>query len=168
MIPIATTTLSTTASNITFSSIPQNYEHLQIRFIAQASGAAYGKVTFNSDTGTSYYSHSLEGKGTSVAAGAYAGTSYNSMLIGVNAFSTAANVFTSAIIDIFDYTSTSKNKTIRTLDGWDANGSGFINYTSGSWSATPTAITSINIALSSGNFTQYSSFALYGIKRAGA
>ena len=165
MEPIASTLVGAGGVNtVIFNDIPQTYKHLQIRYIAQSTSAGYGKVTFNSDTSTNYYSHSLEGKGASVASSAFSGSSYNSMLIGVNGFTSTANIFNGGIIDILDYTSINKNKTIRTLQGYDANGSGFIELLSGSWSATPVGVTSITINLSSGNFTQYSRFSLYGIR----
>jgi hypothetical protein len=162
---IATTTLGSATASVTFSSIPATYTHLQIRYFAQSSSGGYGKVTLNGDnTGANYYAHALEGKGASVAASSYPGSSYSSMLIAVNGFTSTANIFNGGIVDILDYTSTNKNKTVRTLQGFDANGSGFIELLSGSWSATPAAVTSVTFALSSGNFNQYSSFALYGIK----
>jgi hypothetical protein len=161
---IATVVGTGSSGTITFSSIPSTYTHLQVRYLANSSSGGFGKVTFNGDTSTNYYAHSLEGKGASVASSAFAGSSYNSMLIAVNGISSTASVFNGGIIDVLDYTSTNKNKTIRTLQGYDANGSGFIELLSGSWSATPAAITSMTIALSSGNFSTNSSFALYGIK----
>ena len=161
---IATAVGTGSSGTITFTSIPSTYTHLQIRYLANSSSGGFGKVTFNSDTSTNYYAHSLEGKGASVASSAFAGSAYNSMLIAVNGISSTTSIFNGGIIDILDYTSTSKNKTIRTLQGYDANGSGFIELLSGSWSATPAAVTSVSIALSSGTFSTNSHFALYGIK----
>ena len=163
---IATTTLTTTAGSITFSSIPATYKHLQIRYSAQGAGVTYGKITFNSDTSTNYYTHLLEGDGATAVAAAYAGSTFNAIVIAPGGFSSTANIFNAGIIDILDYTSTNKNKTIRALQGYDTNGSGYIDFSSGSWSATPAAITSITITNNLGNFTQYSKFALYGIKGA--
>jgi hypothetical protein len=77
-----------------------------------------------------------------------------------------ASVFASGAIDILDYTSATKNKTIRTLSGIDNNGDGTVQLGSGLCFATPAAITSItfNVQSGSANFTQYSRFSLYGIK----
>jgi hypothetical protein len=63
---------------------------------------------------------------------------------------------------VLDYGNTNKNKTVKTLAGYDGNGSGEIWFTSTLWNNT-NAITSMTIS-SNFNFTQYSSFALYGIK----
>ena len=76
---------------------------------------------------------------------------------------TAASTFTAGVIDILDYANTNKYKTLRTLNGGDANGSGNIQIESGSWRNTA-AITSITLTHNGSGFTQYSSFALYGIK----
>jgi len=69
--------------------------------------------------------------------------------------------FNGFVIDILDYSNTSKYKTTRELSGQDRNGSGEIALWSGNWRST-LAITSIEF--SNGTFDQYSSFALYGIK----
>jgi hypothetical protein len=67
-------------------------------------------------------------------------------------------------MDIVDYTNTNKYKTSRAFAGFDANGSGMLAVTSGLWMST-TAINSITFTSdASGNFAQYSSFALYGVK----
>ena len=164
---IATVTVgSGGSSSITFSSIPSTYKHLQIRCFAQTSGTAYGKLSFNSDTtNANYKAHELYGDGASASATAYA-QSYGGVLI--NAYggwsNSSSSAWSNTIIDILDYTSTNKNKTTRTLSGYDNNGSGSVEFQSGLWLATPAAITSITLTLSANTFSQYSSFALYGVK----
>lgn len=171
MIPIATTVVGAGGSStITFSSIPQNYEHLQIRFTARAGSATAAdtdiKMQFNSDTGSNYSQHYLYGNGASAAAGGAANTAYaqggDIVLGGI-----AANVFAVGIVDILDYANTNKYKTSRVLTGFDANGSGWLWYDSGNWRNT-NVITDIVLTPFSSTFAQYSHFALYGIKRAGA
>ena len=165
---IATTTVGATAvSDITFSSIPADYTHLQIRGIARNSVAStsadWVRCQFNSDTGTNYSWHYLFGNGS--AASSSAGTTQSFMLLGwaLNASSTA-NSFGAQIIDILDYANTNKYKTVRSLLGYEQNTSdGGVNLNSGNWRST-SAITSIKLYPASGNFNQYSSFALYGIK----
>lgn len=164
---IATTTVGAGgASSIIFSSIPSTYTHLQIRGIGrdtQASGAHSLRLQFNGDTGSNYTYHALTGDGSSASAGALTAqaTQYPGYLIGTSG---GSNVFAATIIDILDYTNTNKNKVTRTLSGIDNNGSGNIGLFSGMWSNTA-AITSISLLpLASTTFTQYSSFALYGIR----
>ena len=166
---IATVTVgSGGSSSISFTSIPSTYTHLQIRYIARTNNTGiYGKLTFNSDTtGANYYSHGLTGNGSSASANAWAGSTYSSIVFAANDFSNIASTFNGGVIDILDYTSTNKNKTVRFLQGSDRNGSGYIEFGSGGWSATPAAITTINLATSSGSFQEYSQFALYGIRGA--
>jgi hypothetical protein len=70
---------------------------------------------------------------------------------------------------LLDYQNTNKFKTIRNLQGFDANGDGSgaryyaIRFFSGLWQST-SAITSITITAPNGNWATGSSFALYGIK----
>jgi hypothetical protein len=122
----------------------------------------YVLMNFNSDTGNNYSDHMLYGDGSSVTALNYA--SFPGILI--NRWSNAAfaaNIFGVGVADILDYANTNKNKTVRTLAGWDSNGAGRIVLNSGAWLNT-NAVTSITLTFSNGNSAQYSSFALYGIK----
>lgn len=153
------------ASSITFASIPQTYTHLQIRGIGRTTRASSDdslKITLNSDTTYAY--HYLLGDGASVSAGA--GTSGTSFLqVGLPGDSGLANVFSAMMLDILDYTSVNKAKTVRTIAGYDENGNGIVGLSSGLDYATPTAITSINLSSWNGaNFKQYSQFALFGLK----
>jgi len=162
---IATTTLATTAASIEFTSIPQTYTHLQIRGIARFSGATASdnmRLTFNSDTSAVYANHLLLGTGASAVSGNDIGLTY-SLISTTPAASTSANIFDASVLDILDYGNTNKFKTIRNLTGYDANGSGYAGFWSGLWRST-SAVTSVKLTSGSGNFVQYSSFALYGIK----
>jgi len=149
------------SSTISFTSIPATYTHLQIRAIARYStGTETGvKMRINSDTGSNYAYHELYGTGT--GAGAAAGTTQTAIsdVMYINATS---NVFGGAVIDILDYANTNKYKTIRSLNGADVNGSGYITFMSGLWQNTA-AITNIELYVAANNMTQYSSFALYGV-----
>ena len=151
------------SSAIAFTTIPATYKHLQIRMSINNSGADAALFTFNSDSGSNYIYHRLVGNGTSATAAASSARTS----IPVNAsigFPSGSNIFGGSIMDILDYTSTNKNKTTRTLSGQDSNGSGGVEFDSGLWFATPAAITRIDIVPAVGTFSQYSSFALYGIK----
>ena len=145
---------------ITFSSIPSTYTHLQIRAIyANAGGATNsGILQFNADTTSTYYTHYLKGNGTAASAGANANIAY------IPWEAAASPNFGVMVIDILDYTNTNKYKTIRVLNGYDANGSGSVFLMSGLWRST-SAISSIVLKPDgAANWSQYSSFALYGIK----
>ena len=162
---IATTTVGAGgSSSITFSSIPSTYKHLQIRSIQLCGTTSYNTlIRYNSDSGNNYSSHYIEGNGASVGTGpAYGNPPINYGAIGeARGGTTYPDVF---ICDIFDYSNTNKYKTARSLSGYDANGSGLIALRSSLWMST-SAVTSITITNDAAvNFTQYSSFALYGIK----
>jgi hypothetical protein len=165
---IATTTLATSAANIEFTSIPQDYTHLQIRGIARNSTAGtsgdWVRCQFNSDTSASYSWHYLYGSGTgSPSSGAGATQSF--MLVGWTMQNTStANSFGVTIVDILDYKNTNKYKTVRSNLGYNQNTTdGGAGLNSGNWRST-SAITSIKLYPASGNFNQYSSFQLYGVK----
>jgi hypothetical protein len=146
------------ASNIEFTSISSTYKHLQIRFLARSSGSPDTKAQYNGDTTSSNYrSHLLYGDGSSATASSIANSAY------VGYIATASNTFGVSVVDVLDYASTSKYKTVRTLSGYDANGSGYAILYSHLWLST-SAISSLKIYPDSGSFTQYSHFALYGIK----
>jgi hypothetical protein len=142
------------SSSITFSSIPSTFKHLQLRYLVKTSGNVDFNMTLNGSS-SNYYAHILRGNGSSATGEGYA-------------ISTITNVgsagFTAGVTDILDYTSTNKNKTSRTLVGADYNGSGTVGIWSQLWFATPAAVNQITLTPASGTVSEYSSFALYGIK----
>lgn len=154
------------SGTITFSSIPQNYKHLQLRCLTRSTVSAsvdYFSVTrFNSDSGNNYSYHYLFGNGSSAGSGG--SFSQNNLAFPTILGNTAtANCMTVGILDVHDYSSTTKNKTVRTFEGWDANGTGAAYINSSLWQST-SAVTSMTItAPSSANFTSTSTFALYGM-----
>lgn len=165
---IATTTLATSTTSVTFSSIPSTYTHLQIRGISRSVSASTGgmwcKVYMNGDTATAnYYSHALYGSGASITSEEH-GTA-NATVTQYSFFTchTGDNSWSPLIMDVLDYKNTNKYKTSRFLSGYDANGSGYMMLNSELWKNTA-AITSITIDNTGANFAQYSSFALYGVK----
>ena len=165
---LATVSLSTSTATISFAGIPSGYKHLQIRGIAKNNAAFAGydyvHATFNGDTGSNYSLHYLYGNGSSAIAGGNSGLTYSR--VGNLAQLNTTNVFGASIIDILDYSSTVKNKTIRSLSGHDANGNntdGVVHFYSSAWSNT-NPITSITLFPANGSFVANSTFALYGVK----
>ena len=166
---IATATSSGSDASITFSNIPQNYAHLQIRARARTDRANaqgdYLKLNMNSDTGSNYSAHELSGYNSSAAAGANVSVAFELVNRWAGA-SQAANAFGAGVIDILDYANTNKYKTTRSLAGWEDNTQGSIHFNSSLWMNT-SAITSIRISPGGGTVIQeYSHFALYGIRGA--
>jgi hypothetical protein len=163
---IATTTLGSTTASVTFSSIPATYTHLQIRMSARTTFANATPIDtyieINGDTSyTGYFNHRLLGSGSTVTHGSSASYDIKNITPGV---SQTASVYNGVVVDLLDYASTNKNKTIRYLGGVDCNGSGNIGFGSVLWPFT-TAINQIKL-LADGSFVSGSTFALYGIKGA--
>ena len=158
---------------ITFSSIPGTYQHLQIRGIAKDTDTTDNYsvsffIRFNSDSGTNYAHHRLTGNGTTAAAFGTGSDTYIRMHSS-NTITTTANNVACFILDIHDYASTTKNKTVRYFSGADNNAADtdfLVSVGSGLWINTG-AITSISITDVGGvNFSTQTQFALYGIKGA--
>ena len=151
-------------TNITFSSIPATYKHLQIRGIINvAAAASSAKFQFNGDTGSNYAVHNLYGNGTAAAASGIASRTIIDLARSVS-FPSDANIYGAFIFDVIDYASTSKYKTTRSFQGTDTSGNGAIgvDLESGLWMST-SAINSINLNWSF-NGGSATSIALYGIK----
>jgi hypothetical protein len=154
------------AASVTFSSIPSTYQHLQIRALVRTNRAAASDSVywrFNSDSATNYTIHSLYGNGTSALTDNGVNLNYG-YYIGTTAASATSSVFAVAVIDILDYKDTNKFKTVRTLHGKDVNGTGEIFLTSSLWRNTA-ALSSMTLeSQNAANISEYSSFALYGIR----
>lgn len=159
------------ASSITFSNIPQEYKHLQIRALTRGTdtgsvGIGNQFIIINGDTAsTTYARHEIIGNGsTAYSQGGSSTSTYgNFYAVGCAAGGNTANTFNINIIDILDYTS-SKNKTIKYFTGADFNTSnGMLSLGSILWLNT-SAITSFGLDPWAPLFSQYSKFSLYGIR----
>jgi hypothetical protein len=150
------------ATGISFTSIPSNYKHLQIRYMARITDSVTFNdinVRFNNDSANNYAFHMLRGSGSAVSnigIGSFNSIQANDVLTG--ALSTSG-IYGVGIIDIHDYASTAKNKTARLFTGNDQNGSAFFGISSGLWMNT-SAINRIDITQT---FANGSTFALYGM-----
>lgn len=154
-------------STITFSNIPQEYKHLQIRGIARNTDSGqtlrYSTGQFNGVSSASYANQYLVGSG-SATAGSSSYVSTSGIYIDyIPAGLAAASIFNGFIVDILDYSSALKNKTTKALIGVDLNGSGAMLFASGMFINT-SAITSFSITPLTGNWAQYTRFSIYGIR----
>lgn len=159
---IATVTVGSGGSaSISFSSIPSTYQHLQLRY-TDTTSTAYQNLIFrlNGDTGSNYAWHRLLGDGSAAGSDtdSPSKTEFRIGRSGYNSTSPAAGV-----LDLLDYANVNKYKTARSLYGTDGNGGGAIFLGSALWMST-SAVSSITITSAAGDFSQYSQFALYGIK----
>lgn len=166
---IATATGTGSSGTITFSSIPSTYTHLQVRGIFQDSlGYSIIKIQLNGDTGSNYSWHRLFGEPSSSASGQASGAATQSSISpGPNGGPTGTTEMGVAVIDLLDYASTSKYKTIKFFGGVASTSSAYnyIALSSGLWQST-SATTSLTLFVTGANFTTTTTFALYGIKAA--
>jgi hypothetical protein len=155
---LASVTLSSAASSITFAGIPSGYKHLQLRtFVQQASTGGYTEMILSG--ATFVRRRNVQGNGSSASSGS---DTTNAPGIFSTAFSSGNYTFAANIVDILDYNST-KNKVTRSAGGFDMNGSGFSVLFSSLYTST-SAVNSITLNAITQNFTQYTQFALYGVK----
>jgi hypothetical protein len=163
---LASVNLTSAASSVTFSGIPSGYKHLQLRIFARtdrASSLDNLYINFNGDTSAVYSSRRMEADGSAQYADGFTSTAQPTGFL-VPTATNAANVFCAGVMDIFDYSSTTKSKNLRTLRGFDMNGSGYITLGNVLWNSTQ-AINSLTLnSGNSANIVAYSSFALYGVK----
>lgn len=158
--PIATTTLGSAASTITFSSIPATYTDLRLVIIGTTSANADPELTFNSDTGTNYSRTTLGGNGT--AADSVRDTSIP-YIVNRLVFFTSSTPSWQAF-DIFSYAGAT-NKTVLCEGVSDANGSGGVGRAVGLWRSTA-AINTVRLAVSGKTFSSGTTATLYGILKA--
>jgi hypothetical protein len=174
---IATTTVgSGGAGSIVFSSIPQTFTDLKVVVSVRSSTTAANTgnydpfgLQFNSSN-SGYTARELYGSGSAAASASLTTmTSFIGVTVarltdgGINNSNSTASAFSSVDLYIPNYTS-ANNKSF-SMDfveeqNQTANYGGLI---AGLWSNT-TAITSVSLFLKDGNFVQYSSASLYGIK----
>lgn len=160
--PIATTTLSSAASSITFSSIASSWTDLRVVLVAKATPSAAINVRFNADSGSNYSQTTLYGNGSS--AGSQRGTSNSSIEASYNGpDSTIPMLWT---MDVFSYAG-STYKTVLCTESSDSNGSGATSQVVGLWRST-SAITEVYIWMNSliRLFSAGTTATLYGIKAA--
>lgn len=166
LIPISTTTLSSTASTVTLSSIPQTYTDIMVRVSARFNAAVVisdiyvytnGSTTSNSDTelatiGSNVYSW----RNSYAPSGWYAGS--------VGGTSSTANTFSSGEIYFPNYTSAAyKVGSIFTVCENNSATQNMVFAGAGLRSNTD-AITSITFNSTAHDFVAGSTFTLYGIK----
>lgn len=155
------------SSETVFTSIPQTFDHLQIWIYGRDENPSSNfdnlYMRFNADFNNNYAWHYLYADGASTSS--QSGASLGFMPIGIlPSKSLTANVYGPTIIEILDYSSTTKFKTTRSMSGFDANGSGIVTVASGHWRST-SGITQIQIGgqNTGGVFSTSAVCSLYGI-----
>lgn len=161
---ITETVLGAAAASFTFSSISSSYRDLRLVVRARgttASTAADTKLQFNSDTASNYQYIRLWAQASSVTQDN--STSATSINIGFIPAATATAGDASGIeCRIFDYRGTTYRKAVCANLFTTGFSNLFSMQATGQWKST-SAITSITLSLSAGNFDVGSVCSLYGI-----
>jgi hypothetical protein len=161
--PIATTTLGTAASSITFNSIGTAYSDL--RWVLVASNATALKdlnITYNGVTTATYNATHQTGDGTNPSTGTYSAAN-NIRVASSIGLSPIPSMF---VCDVIDYQGTTFKQCLIRSAGNQNTGGGDVIQTIGVWRST-SAITSITLTCESPvNFAVGTTATLYGIKAA--
>jgi hypothetical protein len=166
-VPLATQTLVSNTSTVTFSSIPATYTDLVLIVVAADSAAANNQISFRlNSTATAIYSFTaLYGNGT--AAGSNREATGAGRTYGTIAWNTATNTTlgtSMSVANFMNYSNSTTNKTVLSRSGNSANGT----EAAVALCQLTAAVTSIDLysANVSRSFLAGSTFNLYGIASA--
>jgi hypothetical protein len=166
---IASFNIASTTASVTFSSIPSTYVGLQLRITGRHSGASTSilglALRFNGDSSANYIEHFVRGNGSTVIATGNTGRTYSLIDTFIPGNNFTSGIFGAGIVDIHNYASTTQNKTLRSIQGIDANGSGNMMLNSSLWVNT-SAISTILAYPESNSWVAGTTISLYGIKGA--
>jgi len=164
--PIATQTLASAATSITFSSIAATYTDLRLVLVAPSESADGNDfyLRFNSDSTTNYSGTSIDGPGATASSAKY--TTSAQMLLAFQYGYTSTTYPMMITSDIFSYAGSTYKTCLNTFSG-DRNGTGGATTRNvGLWRST-SAITSIQLFISSSlTFSTGTTATLYGIAKA--
>jgi hypothetical protein len=158
-----------TVSDITLSSIPSTYRHLQIRVMGFSGNFGSIFMEVNGDTtNANYQSTGIWGQhnnATAQTSGILRGRP--ALLPGVGSFQFGTTYPYVLIIDMLDYKNTNKAKMMRSFHGASSNSTHYndgVGLSGGVWSGTA-AINSLRFFLDGGNsYTAGTRISIYGIK----
>jgi hypothetical protein len=159
--PIATNTLSSAASSITFSSIPATYTDLRVVFTGTGTTSVGIKARFNNDSNDNYSYTEMLGNGGGAFSGRQANLTYFALDTQFNLSTTIPTIRT---LDIFSYAN-STFKTTLVQQHNNLNTSGNTIVMSHLWRST-SAINEISLLVFSSTIAAGSTATLYGIKNA--
>lgn len=161
--PIASTTLGSTSSTITFSSITTAYTDLKLTFQGIASAASTCDLTFNNDSTALYSYNGIFGQGTVQGSQSTGQTAIRLTPVTSSGLSTTVPHFIE--VDIYSYTS-SLFRTVNFFDNHNPAGvNGFVYFGTGLYRST-TSVSTITLTCTGSTFAVGSTATLYGIKAA--
>ena len=157
--PIATQTLGSAVSSVTFTSIPNTYTDLVLIMNIVGASPADTALQFNSDTGTNYSRTQLIGNGST--AGSQRSSNENGLYLNNGGAFGSGNI----IANIQNYSNATTYKTV--ISRMNQNTTTVLTgATAGLWRST-SVITTVSInSLSSATYGTGSTFTLYGIASA--
>ena len=161
-IPIASQTLSSSATAVNFTSIPTTLNGKTLRdlvlvcYVIQDFSIA--RMRFNSSTSFNYETVTMSGSGSGTDSRTASLTSYMSLQNQPVYTSTNGGI---TILNVFDYAQTNKHKSVLIRNDYSSQFG--TQAAAGSWSSTD-AISSINLFVASDTFRAGSTFSLYGIE----
>lgn len=157
--PLASTTLTSASSSITFSGIPSTYTDLKLVFIGGSSGSSF-YLRFNNDSATNYSRVEMNGSGSAV----FGSGGDNSNLIGLS-YTNIATTPQMYTVDIFSYTA-AIYKTVLTTGQQNNVTEGQVGRNVGLWKST-SPITSVTLLHTGANtISAGGTMSLYGILKA--
>jgi hypothetical protein len=158
--PIATQTLGSSQTTITFNSF-SGYTDLRLIVtpLSTADGMNY-QLRFNSDSGTNYSLTYLRGNGSTAVSNRQSNiTFFDNLNMGV--YTTTPHIY---MYDIMNYSNSTTYKTVLNRFS-EMGGSGFVATGVGLWRST-SAVSTITLTALTNQFATGSTFTLYGIKAA--
>jgi hypothetical protein len=156
--PIATTTLGSSASSVTFSSF-SGYTDLVIICSIKATTGGNVRLRFNSDSGSNYSTTWLGADSGSSGSGRVS----NETFIRTDYFGyIESSSFTPHTLNVMNYSNTTTNKTVLMRDGSPSTG---VDAMVGLYRST-SAITALELYASAGQLATGSTFTLFGIAAA--
>jgi hypothetical protein len=170
MVWIASATSSGSTGTFTFSDLPSNYTHLQLRLLGrsvESQTTPYDVViTLNGANPTTFAYHRLSGNGQSASSANLPSDNVIRAPLCITNAAHTSNAFGAVIFDFLDYANTNKGKTVQILSGYSNNTSsdpaaGWVNHTSSAWFDNA-AINQLQV-FTFGNWANGSRADLYGI-----
>jgi len=156
--PLATVTLASATSTVSFSSIPSSYRDLILIIDGSLAVAGYYDIRANNDSSNIYENVYAQGQFNNTTASNTNTRTY----FGVweeNDYT--ANIKFMSVSQFMDYSATDKHKTALFRSGGPQLGSIVMGMSAGRWPST-SAITQLSV-IASQNFNIGSTFSLYGV-----
>ena len=161
---IASTTVETPQSSITFDSIPQGYTDLKLVFSVRAtttSGNSNCFIYFNGVNGTSYAQRRLQGDGSAASSNSQSSYPWIDMTDAIPNATYTVNTFSNGEVYIPNYTSSNYKSVSIDIVGENNATTAYAYLDAGLFTST-NAITKIDID-GSDNFAAGSTATLYGV-----